>query len=493
MENVLVVYDCAAGKFRYPMGTGEEFVEKSDKHPLWEVMEENGFASRSTAKRFKDKIQEIAQAETPQVQFEEFFIKKADHMWKWYMVGFVCAEPGKSINITFTDIDRQLTGGRKYTRNTEKDELTGLLTRNAFCKIVRSIMEDNEEDIVDGEYALVYLDIIRFKAVNVIWGMEAGDRLLNYIADAILHSVKSDDVICRTDSDRFVFFTHSSGTELEACVEHILDMVTHYDLPMEISCNAGIYIPGKELLPVDLMIDRAILAHSTIKGSYTERYAYYDEKLRENMLGEQEIAGMMTTALAERQFVIYYQPQYNHSTGMLVGAEALVRWKHPERGLIPPGNFIPIFEKNGFIKKLDLYVFEETCRFLRKCIDKNHPVVPISSNFSRQDIFQQDFVQKLEEIRRKYDVPANYLRVEITETTVVGNSEYVNDMVRKLHEYGYIVEMDDFGSGYSSLNVLKDIELDIIKLDMLFISEDTGKNKRGGTILSSVVRMAKWL
>lgn len=222
------------------------------------------------------------------------------------------------------------------------------------------------------------------------------------------------------------------------------------------------------------------------------RYAYYTEKLRENMLGEQEIAGMMNTALEEKQFLLHYQPQYNHSTKRIVGAEALVRWRHPERGLISPGIFIPIFEKNGFITKLDLFVFEQVCVFLKSCMDQKIPIIPISSNFSRQDIFHPDFAELLEEIRKKYEVPAKYLRVEITETAVVGNSAYVNEVVKKLHEYGYIVEMDDFGSGYSSLNVLKDIDLDIIKLDMLFLAE-ANDNNRGGTILSSIIRMAKWL
>ena len=170
----------------------------------------------------------------------------------------------------------------------------------------------------------------------------------------------------------------------------------------------------------------------------------------------------------------------------------MVRWKHPEKGLISPGIFIPIFEKNGFITKLDLCVFEEVCLFLRKCLDNNLNVVPISSNFSRHDIFQPDFVSRLEGIRQKYDIPSKLLRVEITESAITGSGVQANEIVRKLHNCGYVVEMDDFGSGYSSLNMLKDIELDILKLDMLFLSKENQNNK-GGTIISSVVRMAKWL
>ena len=239
------------------------------------------------------------------------------------------------------------------------------------------------------------------------------------------------------------------------------------------------------------MVDRAILAQSSIKGSYNKRFKYFTESLRNDMLGEQEIVGIMATSLAEKQFVVYYQPQYNHSTGMLIGAEALVRWNHPERGMISPGTFIPIFEKNGFITNLDLYVFEEVCIFIRKCMDKNLPVVPISSNFSRYDIFQPDFVEKLEEIRLKYEVPVKNIRVELTESAVLGGTQHTNEVISKLHKCGYIVEMDDFGSGYSSLNVLKDIELDIIKLDMKFLAKESESNK-GGTIISSIVKMVEY-
>ena len=275
-------------------------------------------------------------------------------------------------------------------------------------------------------------------------------------------------------------------------IDTLIDRIITYDLPYEIMCNMGIYVTGDMVLPAGMMIDRALLAQSTIKGSYTAKVSYYQESLRAAMLTEQDILALAGTALEEKQFVLYYQPQYNHADGTIIGAEALVRWKHPDRGLISPGIFIPIFEKNGYISKLDFYVFEHACEFLKRCKEQGLPMIPISTNFCRHDIFLTDFAEKLEEIRKRYDIPANYLRVEITESAIMGGSDLVNDMIKRLHQYGYIVEMDDFGSGYSSLNVLKDIEMDIIKLDMLFLSE-ANNNSRGGTILSAVVRMAKWL
>ena len=285
---------------------------------------------------------------------------------------------------------------------------------------------------------------------------------------------------------------HRKDEELQLLVDSILENLNGYGLSLEIVCNMGIYVTTAEQISLASMIDRAVLAQSRIKGSYTQKYNYYTEELRQNLLDEQEIVGMMATELEQGHFVAYYQPQYDHSNGLLVGAEALVRWQHPDKGLISPGIFIPIFEKNGFITRLDMFIFETTCRFIRQCLDKGLRVVPISTNFSRYDIYQPDFVEQLESLRQKYDVPVQYLRVEITETAIIGTGEKANEIISKLHQCGYITEMDDFGSGYSSLNVLRNIDLDVIKLDMLFFSKNEKSNK-GGTIISSVVRMAKWL
>ncbi len=470
-KNVLIIYNHKSGTFAFPDTVSMQFVD--------------------AAEQMREEISDMANCHVPQAIVEERFIKTAMQEYKLYRVGLVCPVPGEIVSITFTELEEGSSSCHK-DHVTDYDKLTGLPKRNKFSETVEAILQRDGADVSAGKYALVYLDVIRFKAINDIYGMEAGDRLLKYIAEAIGSTLKKGDAVSRVDADKFVVFVKNTGRELELQVEQILEMISQYELPFEISCNVGIYVTNEERLSVDAMIDRAVLAQSTIKGSYTSKYKYYTEELRNEMLSEQEISGMMTTAITDKQFVIYYQPQYNHSTGMLVGAEALVRWNHPERGLISPGIFIPIFEKNGFITKLDLYVFEGVCRFVRRCMEQNAKIVPISSNFSRYDIFQPDFVGQLEAIRKKYNVPAKYLRVEITESAIVGGSQHVNEIVRQLHECGYIVEMDDFGSGYSSLNVLKDIELDIIKLDMLFLSEESD-SKRGGTILSAVVRMAKWL
>ncbi len=375
----------------------------------------------------------------------------------------------------------------------EHDELTGMLNRVGFSaeidKMLTALSDEERK-----EYLMVYLDIQRFKAVNELFGVLEGDRFLIHVAQVINEIVHNKGLGCRVGSDRYLaFFQYTPGTPDEA-LDNLLQKISSYNLPFEIMCNAGVYLPTDENIAVERMIDRAIMAQGSIKGSYTTRYTYYDDRLRADMLSENEIVGNIRIALKERQFVAYFQPQYNHSTGMLVGAEALVRWIHPEHGLISPGRFIPVFEKNGFITQLDLYVFEMVCQFQRRCLDEGLPCVPISTNLTRYDIFRPDFIDKLEIVRNCYEIPANLLRLEITESVAFGNSQYINEAVRKLHNLGYIVEMDDFGSGYSSLNILKDIDFDVIKLDMRFLQDTQSTNqRRGGTILSSVVRMLNWL
>lgn len=487
-ESMLITYDCKSGAFTYPPEAKELFGVEFDARPLWEIMAAEKLCMPNTAEELHVMLEEIGEMKFPHVRFTEYYLWDKEGEGRWYQVGFVCAVPGESIGITLTDIGGEIDRLKSMLEN---DRLTGLMNHSAFCNAVENL-EIKDQAIADGKYAMVFFDIVHFKAINDIYGVAEGDRLLKYIADAMNEIKGPDDLISRFGSDGFTIFTHITGDSLEKWIGEMFKRIENYDLPIAIMYSMGVYVTSGSRLPAEAMIDRAILAQSVIKGNYTQRYNYYDESLRNALLTEHEVIGMMEAARADRSFLVYYQPQYNHSTGMLVGAEALVRWKHPERGLISPGIFIPIFEKNGFITRLDMYVFEEVCIFLQKCIQQRIPIVPVSTNFSRHDIFQQDFVEKLEEIRTKYDIPVQYLRVEITESSAIGSSGVTNEVIKKLHKCGYIVEMDDFGSGYSSLNVLKDIELDVVKLDMLFLSEETALN-RGGAILSSVVRMLKWL
>ena len=206
---------------------------------------------------------------------------------------------------------------------------------------------------------------------------------------------------------------------------------------------------------------------------------------------ELELLNSFDEALENGHIFVCYQPKMNHATRRMIGAEALMRWNDPVNGMQYPSDFIPVLESSDLIYKADLYVFDCVCRFQRKMLDKDIPSVPISFNMSRHDIIQNDYISELEKIRRKYDIPVKMLHAEITESSAIGGMEVITKTLNQLHELGYFVEMDDFGSGYSSLNVLKDLNVDMIKLDMRFLSGDIGG--RGGTIISSIVQMSKWL
>ena len=208
-------------------------------------------------------------------------------------------------------------------------------------------------------------------------------------------------------------------------------------------------------------------------------------------MNEAELTDSFRDSLKNGDIYICLQPQINHLTRRMVGAEALIRWKHPVFGQQYPNDFIPILERNNLIFEADLFVFRKVCELLRGLLDSHSVMVPISVNMSRYDIYHHDYVESIEAIRREYNVPAKYLRVELTESSAIGGIELVTGVLDSLHGYGYLVEMDDFGSGYSSLNILKDLNVDIIKLDMRFLSGEIGG--RGAVIIESVVQMARWL
>jgi EAL domain-containing protein (putative c-di-GMP-specific phosphodiesterase class I)/GGDEF domain-containing protein len=375
--------------------------------------------------------------------------------------------------------------GYEQTDEHTVNRLTDMMSREEF------LVKLEDPGIIAG--AVVFFDVQHFKIINRLFGMSEGDRLLEHIAACIRACLGERDFACRLNADRFVFYMDGSKKQVECCVETLFHEIASFGLPFEIQCNAGLYLLEGTKPAAGKILNSVIMAQSQIKGSFSDRFCWYTEELWEGLIRDHEITGMMRKALENREFLVYYQPQYNHSTGMMVGAEALSRWFSPEKGLIPPVQFIPVFEKSGFITQLDEYVFETVCAFLRRSLDNFESVVPISVNLARHDLLTPGFLDKLADIREKYDIPARYVRIEITESSAQGNSHFINEALDKLHSYGFTVEMDDFGSGYSSLNILKDIDFDIIKLDMNFFEKEEAPTGRAGTILSSVVRMMNWL
>ena len=251
-----------------------------------------------------------------------------------------------------------------------------------------------------------------------------------------------------------------------------LEVARHInDLPnaKNLSLKWGIYRVTDRSVEVEQMCDRVLLAVDSIKGQYHKYFAVYNDILRDKLLREQAMADEMETALLEGQFDVYYQPKFSLTDGGLTGAEALVRWIHPEKGFISPGEFIPLFERNGFITRLDQFVWERTCLCLKQWKEKGYGGLPVSVNVSRADFYQTDLCDILMRLIRKYSLHPSDLHLEITESAYMENPVQILSIIHDLRNLGFILEMDDFGSGYSSLNMLNQMELDVIKLDMKFV------------------------
>lgn len=371
----------------------------------------------------------------------------------------------------------------------EIDEKTGLFNKVAFCNAVRRFIEKNRNT----QFVILRFDVDGFKVLNDVYGLSEGDRFLRTVGDYISHNTDEENVVAgRWDADHFVMCMKLDKFNVTRMLARVDASVANVDFGFDIVVRMGVYVVEDPTIDVALMCDRALLALRSIKGDYSNRVAFYDEEMRANLIEVQQITNEMGTALLEGQFVVYLQPQINYYTNKLHGAEALVRWRHPIRGLIPPAKFVPIFEKNGFVTHLDMFVWEEVCRMLREWLDKGYDVVPISVNVSRIDIYSLRLTEHFESLMNKYDLDPSYIRIEITESAYIDSPAHLINSVKKLREAGYCVEMDDFGSGYSSLNTLKDVPFDMLKLDMKFIDDDY-TNSKGGSILSSVVGMSKRL
>ena len=365
------------------------------------------------------------------------------------------------------------------------DRLTGLYSKEFFYQKVRErLLEDPEQ-----EYSIVCSNIENFKLVNDIFGAQAGDRLLREVA-AIAQSMVGGDGFCgRFSADRFLCLQKRRREEQDRQNFGQYSDLEISPLLKSVVMRWGIYEITDRSVPVEQMCDRALLAANSIKGQYNRFFAVYDNSLRDKLLREQAITDAMETALNEGQFVVYFQPKYSLKEARMAGAEALVRWIHPEWGFLPPGEFIPLFEKNGFIPRLDQYVWERSCAFLQDWQERGYPLLPVSVNVSRADVYQIRLVDTLVGLTRKYGVDPAYLHLEITESAYAENAGQIISTVEELRGQGFVVEMDDFGSGYSSLNMLSQMTLDILKLDLKFIQNEMAKPV-GRSILNDVVNMA---
>ena len=370
----------------------------------------------------------------------------------------------------------------------QHDSLTNLLNREGFYVKARKAMDEN----LDIDYLILCVDIVQFKVINQFAGYQNGDKVLLFVADILNFLFKDDAIIARFSGDRFQALIPAPLDE-SYLNEVIAKFKENPPVNLPLSIQFGIYKIKDRTIPLATMCDWSKMALETIKGRYKKYFSTFNDEMFDRLKKEQIITSQMDYAISKSQFTVYYQPKWDIATNEIIGAEALVRWIHPEYGFMSPGDFIPLFEKNGFITKLDMYVWEEVCRQTREWLDLGIKVVPISVNVSRNDIYSEDLISNLLELISKYDLPREQLHLEITETAYAQTHNQLAQVIGNLSKEGFIIEMDDFGSGYSSLNMLSEVPVDIIKLDLLFLNKKSADSKHNKSILKLIVNIAQEL
>ena len=368
------------------------------------------------------------------------------------------------------------------------DELTGIYNKQAFYAKTKEMLLDNP----DKNFDLLRINIERFKVLNDLFGESTGDKLLRYIGKFLKEINLPLCVSGRLYADNFVVCYEAGKGDSRRMINTLQMVADSFAINNRTILSFGLYRIDDKTLPVSVMCDRANMALWKAKGNFKNPYCEYDEKMRQQVLKEQKIINAMERAIQNKEFTLYLQPKYDIEKGTIIGAGALVRWISLENGFISPGDFIPVFENNGFVYEVDKFIWEESCRYLRKWLDEGREVHPISVNVSRIDLYTPKLVQHLVNLREKYQLPSQYLELEITESAYTEDPEQIITITRQLREAGFVILMDDFGTGYSSLNMLKDIQIDVLKLDMGFL-KSSDYSAKGGNILTAILKMAESL
>ena len=368
------------------------------------------------------------------------------------------------------------------------DRLTGIYNRDHFYEKVGEVVRNAPQD----EYCMICADIKDFKLVNDVFGINKGDEILIAIANAMKELSNEGTVYGRLSADRFALCMPRKRFDKDVFVNTIRDLRHLLDgTAYRLNIHIGVYdIVDKDIEP-SVMCGRAFMALATIKSSFTDMIACYNDDMRDTTLEEQKVIGEFSTALREGQFCFYLQPQVSVK-GKTLGGEALVRWIHPERGLIPPNEFIPVLERTGLICRLDMNTWELACKKLREWQDSGLSGYHISVNISPKDFYFTDIYKTFTGLVERYGINSRSLKLEITETAIMSDFKKQLMLIQRLREYGFCVEMDDFGSGYSSLNMLKDMSVDALKVDMEFLRK-TENPERTRTILKMIISLCKQL
>lgn len=379
----------------------------------------------------------------------------------------------------------------------QRDPVTQGLSGAYFANFMQSTLPVQGNNT----YALVSLDIRQFKLLNHIYGSKAGDGVLKHVHDVIQRQLQKEEYVARIAADIFYLLLHNDQKNklrerLESLAQEINTPCEAWGPPYILSFDCGVFPISDPTMDFITMQDRANLTRKNNKNIPSPGLctcSFYNESEHLQLVGEKKMENRMAEALANQEFVIYLQPKVELQKNTVVGAEALVRWQDPERGLILPNDFIPLFEKNGFITQLDLYVFEEVCKLLRKWLDQGIRPWPLSVNLSRMHINKPDFLDCYKTIQEKYSIPSLLLEIELAKTQIFENLEQLHKVINQIHALGFRCSLDDFSSHSSTVNLLKNVTVDTLKMDQMFLGAQLEQNTQDKQVIESVVELAQKL
>lgn len=375
-------------------------------------------------------------------------------------------------------------------QKTNKDVLTGYSNFSQFLEDAENLLRFKE-----AHYAIGYIDVSNFKAINDNYGRAQGDRVLKAVSEKINDLVVPNGIFARRFADRFVFLIgymdiNSLAYIVDTYLSEIDFKVDGLDAEINIKCNCGIYEVVDSNENIEEMIDKAAIAAKISKETIASAVTVLDNDISNKIRRNQEITYKMADAYKNEEFIVYIQPKVSMKNGKIVGGEALVRWQSPTEGMIPPFQFIPLFEQNGFVTKIDFYVLEKICEMISERVKKGKKIIPISVNQSRLHVNDSLYINKLLKTFDKYDINKDHIIFEVTESAFTENLEDMIELIHRMTQLGYSVSMDDFGCGYSSLNMLNRLPISELKLDKKFIDDES---KRSRYIIKSIVALSHGL
>lgn len=384
-----------------------------------------------------------------------------------------------------TDIAKIRTGKVKGTMNS--NNLSDYYYNHSFMERLRKRLPE----ILPNTYCIVAIDIEHFRLFNKLYGRSSGDEVIRYIYTCLKQSaLEYDGIDAYLGGDNFVAFLPDDDEVLNNIRQKIIKKFSEWNNTSAFFPLFGVYtIKDTSVLP-ELMYDHAMLALSHAEEDYKWHICRYTMEMESCLEEEVYLLAAIEEGLEKGEFTFFAQPQCNIATGQIVGAEALVRWQKPDGEVLLPGGFIPVLEKNKMIDQLDRYVWEKVCQWLKGWIDQGYSLVPISINVSRIDIYAMDVPKYIFSLLEKYQIPEHLIKIEITESAYTENNNRISHAVNTFRNRGLVVMMDDFGCGYSSLNMLKNIPVDVLKLDMRFLQFKEEERQKSANILESIVNMA---